>query len=65
MIKKDRIQEIIILFKKQKRLKTSEILDYFKNEVERTTIYRDLKKLIEDWKIKEVWKWIYESQTGY
>lgn len=60
MTKKERIQKILELFKKEKILKTAEILIFLNNEIERTTIYRDLKELIKLERIKEIWKWKYE-----
>ena len=58
--KRERLEIIFAYLKKNKQCKTSEILELFWNyNVERTTIYRDLKKLIEEWKIFETWRWIY------
>jgi len=60
MQKKERIKKILELFKKEKILKTADILIFFDNKIERTTIYRDLKQLIKESKIKEISKWKYE-----
>ncbi|WP_177428276.1 hypothetical protein [Candidatus Venteria ishoeyi] len=47
MPKIERIQKIIELFRENKILKTAQILEFFKNAVDRTTIYRDIKELIQ------------------
>jgi len=60
MLKKERVQKILELFEKEKILKTADILIFFDNKVERTTIYRDLKELIKEEKIKEISKGKYE-----
>lgn len=64
MLKKERIQKILELFEKEKILKTANVLSFFDNKIERTTIYRDLKELIKEKKIKEISKWKYEFKIN-
>jgi len=60
MKKAEKINIIIELFKRDKTLKTAKIITHFNNTIDRTTIYRYLKELIELWKIKELSKWLYQ-----
>jgi len=60
MTKKDRLEKIIKFFEKQKILKTADILAFFDNSIDRTTIYRYLKELIKNDQIKEISKWKYQ-----
>lgn len=60
MKKINRHKHILALFHKHNELKTWDILSSFwDNIIERTTIYRDLKSLIEQEKIQEKWRWRY------
>ncbi len=56
-----RIQYILSYLEKYKECKTADILELFKHEnIERTTIYRDLKFLLEERKIKEIGRGKYK-----
>jgi len=54
MQKKERIKKILNFFKKNEFLMVKNILDFFDNKIDRTTIYRDIQDLIEKNEIKEI-----------
>lgn len=59
MDKKSRIILILDLLEKKQSLKVWDILEII--NINRTTIYRDLKGLIKEWKVIEVSKWVYKK----
>lgn len=54
MDKRKRLELIVDMFKQQETIKVSDIVKIFK--LERTTVYRDFKELIQENKIKEIAK---------
>lgn len=62
MNKKERLQFILNLLEKQETIKVSDILEVLK--IDRTTVYRDFKELIKEWKVFEISKWIYKKSLN-
>lgn len=59
MDKKERLITILELLDKKETIKVWDILSII--NVDRTSIYRDFKFLIKEWKIIEISKWIYKK----
>lgn len=59
MDRKERLIIILELLEKKENIKVSDILKII--NVDRTSIYRDFKFLIKEWKIIEISKWIYKK----
>lgn len=64
MQKKERIKKILNFFKKNEFLMVKNILDFFDNKIDRTTIYRDIQDLIEKNEIKEISSWKYQIKEN-
>ena len=62
MNKKQRREYILELLKKQESVKVSDIINVF--NIERTTVYRDFKELLNDNLLEEVSKWIYKEKIN-
>lgn len=62
MNRNDRINLILNLLEKKETIKVWDVLKDI--NIDRTTIYRDFKNLIQDWKIIEVSKWLYKKSLN-
>ncbi len=62
MNKKERVAFILDLLDQKEAIKVSDVLEVLK--VERTTIYRDFKYLIQNEEIVEIAKWIYKKKEN-
>ena len=59
MNKNERLLLILKLLDTNETIKVSDILE--RVSIDRTTIYRDFKSLIKNWKVEEISKWIYKK----
>jgi len=62
MNKNERLIIIFDLLEKKETVRVWDILEFI--NIDRTTIYRDLKFLIKEWKITEISKWIYKKSLN-
>lgn len=62
MNKKQRREYILELLKKQETVKVSDVINVF--NIERTSIYRDFKELLNENLIEEISKWIYKEKSN-
>lgn len=59
MNKNERLELILNLLNLNETIKVSDVLE--KVDIDRTTVYRDFKALLNQWKIIEISKWIYKK----